>query len=123
MPKLSTSVTATTTTVVKLKPTVKRMLLTELKAYQALAAQLATIKHAMDVRKGKIGTLRESTGEDSISLDGFKVTRVTGTHSTLDKKKLVELGCAMAWIEEATTTKPKKAYEKVTCPGDKEEDE
>ena len=114
--------TVTTTKEITLKPAVRRKLLTELKAYSELKQQLDAIKHAMDKHKATIGGLRDMTGEKALELEGFKIRLVEPTRSTLDKKKLVELGCATAWIEEATTTKPTKPYEKVTCPGEKDED-
>jgi hypothetical protein len=115
--KLQTAVTATTTTTVKILPSVRRRLLNELKAYQTEKAALDLAKAKIEKRKGTIGGIRESIGEDSIELEGFKITRVQGTTTKLNEAKLVELGCAMAWIEEAKETKPKKAYEKISTPG------
>ena len=119
------SLTATTTpkTEVKLQPSVRRRLLTELKTYAALKAQMDALKSAIDKRKGIIGGIREEAGVDSLSLEGFKITQVTGTTSKLNKQKLVELGCALAWIDEATEIRPKKSYEKISVPGEKEEGE
>ncbi len=122
MPKLSTTATVTTTREIKLSVSIRRKLLTELQAFQELKTQRDAIQSAMDMHKATVARLRESTGEKSIQIDGFISTHVTGETSKLDKKKLVELGCALAWIEEATTTKPKKAFEKITCPGEKVEE-
>ncbi len=81
------------------------------------------LKSAMDKRKANIGVIREEVGVDTLALEGFRVTKVQGTTSSIDKKKLVELGCAMAWIEEATVIKPKRAYEKISLPGEKDDAE
>lgn len=120
--KLSTTTKAltTTTTEITLKPAIRRRLLTELQAYQELKAEKERIEAAMDAHKAVIGDLRESTGVTSLELEGFKITHVTPTRSTLDEKKLVELGCALAWIEEATVIKPTRSFNKVTCPGETE---
>ncbi len=112
--------TTTQTTVVQIAPKVRKKLLTELRAYAGLKAQRDAIDAAMNAHKAAIGTLRESTGEESLAIDGFKVVRVAAVRKVLNHKKLVELGCAMAWIEEATENKLNKPYEKVTCPGEKE---
>jgi len=112
--------TTTVTQEVILKPSVRRRLLVEFKAYQALKAQVDALEEKMNAHKAAAGLLREGTDQKSLSLDGFKITKVTGTTKKLDKNKLCELGCALAWIEEATTEKPKKPYELITCPGETE---
>lgn len=117
MPSLTTTVT--TTTDVELSPKVKRQLLTELNAYQALKVEVDALYDAMEEHKTTIRELRETTGEKTISLNGFTCTNVAGTQKKLNKKKLLLLGCSMAWLNEATEEKPKKAYELVTCPGEK----
>jgi hypothetical protein len=121
--RLQQTITATTQTEVKLSPAVKRRLMMKLSSYAELAVQRKAIKASMKKIEAEVGTIRETTGETSIAVDGFKITKVGGTTKSLDKKKLVELGCALAWIEEATTEKPKRAYEKITCPGDKGDDD
>lgn len=121
MPKLMTSPVATTTQTleVKISPAIKRRLLTNLKIYHELKIEADALKAAMDKHKAEVTKLRELTGEKALGLEGFKTKWVVGTHKKLDKKKLVELGCALAWIDEATDEKPKKPYELITCPGEK----
>ncbi len=114
MPSLS--VTTTTTTTVELRPSLKRKLLTELRAYAELKAQADAIELAMNAHKATIRGLREGTGEKSLELEGFKTTDVTGETSKLDTKLLLLNGVTMGQINAATITKPKKAYELVTCP-------
>lgn len=120
---MSVTATVTTTKEIVLKPTVRRKLLTELKAYAALKADMDALKHAMDKKKATIGAIREETGEDSIELEGFKVSLVAPVRSVLNKQRLISLGCAAAWLEEATETKPARAYTKVTVPGEKAREE
>lgn len=112
--------TTTVTKTVELKPSVRRKLLTELRSYQDLKVRRDALEEAMNGHKATIGKLREESGENAIMLEGFKITRVDPVRKVLNHTKLIELGCAMAWIEEATENKPSKGYEKVTCPGEKE---
>lgn len=114
--------TATTTKEITLKPQVRRKLLTELHAYQELKQQYKALEFALDAHKATIERLREETGEQSIALEGFKVTQVTQIRSTLDKKLLLEQGVTMGQIENATITKSGRPYTKVTTPGEKEYD-
>lgn len=112
--------TATTTRELVLKPQLRRKLLNELRAFAELKSQYKALELAMNKHKDAIGRLREETGEQSIALEGFKVTQVTQTRSTLDKKLLLEQGVTMGQIENATVTKPGRPYTKVTTPGEKE---
>ena len=116
MPALATTVTATTRTEVKLKPSVKAKLLKSLRAYAALHDQKKTLEHAMEGLKGTIGELREETGEQSIALDGFKITQIAGTRNVFNKKKFISLGGDLDLYNEAHDTVPSKPYEKITLP-------
>jgi len=122
MTKLQTTVEVKTVKTLKLKPLLTRKLRVEIKAYKAAQATYKTAKATRDKVLANIGALREEAGEKSFLFEGVRLTKVEGTSSKLDKKKLVELGCALAWIEEATVVTPKKAFEKVTLPGEKEEE-
>ena len=108
--------TTTVTQTVELSPQLKRQLLNELKAYQGLKAQQDALELALANKKANIGRLREKSGEKALELEGYKISLVEPVRSVLNKRKLIELGCAMAWIEEATELVPTKSYEKVTCP-------
>ena len=118
---LKTMATVKTTKEVKLQPRVSAKLRLKLSSYQTLAEQIKALKLQKKNLTADIGKLRAETGEQSLSIDGFTITEVRGTTSKIDQKKLIELGCAAAWIEEATTRKPKRPYEKITCPGDEED--
>lgn len=119
---LSTAVTTVTKEEVKLKPALKAKLSKRLRVYGELRTQLKAIEAAMDKEKAEIGKLREEVGVTSLKLDGYSVTQVTSLRSTLDKKKLIEMGVTVDMLNEATTTKPGRPYIKVTCPGDRTDD-
>jgi hypothetical protein len=121
MSKLTTTVISrvSTTKNIELKTTTRNDLLLELRAYAELKREQTAIQKAMDGHRDSIGKLREETGEQSISLNGFIVTEIRGTITTLDKKKLIAQGVTVAQIEAATITRPKRSYEKITLPGEK----
>ncbi len=121
MPRASLVATTTTTTKADLSPRLVKKLLVECRSYQKLKEQRDALDAAMDGHKARAAAIRDEAGEKAVKVEGFTVRRVEPTRSTLDKMKLVELGCAMAWIEEATTTKPTKPYDRIICPGEKEE--
>ncbi len=117
---LSTKATTTVTKTVIIKPKTLQKLKDELKAYGKLKVELEKIKAKMDAGKERIGELRESTGEDKLAVDGFSIALVQPVRAVLNHEKLIALGCAVSWIEEATEHKPTKPYEKITCPGEKD---
>lgn len=118
--KTSTRAEVTTTTEIKLDVKVHARLMTDLRAYAELRSQLNDIKEAMEALNGSIETRRDKIGEQSVTLEGFKVTRVSGqTYRKLNKKKFVAAGGSLAMLEDATENKPKKAHTKITCPGEK----
>lgn len=121
MPTVSQMATVTTSKEIKLKPSIRTRLMKELRVYAELKGQLDALKLAMDKHKGVIGQLRDETGEQSIKIEGFTVSLVAPMRSVLNHKKLISLGCAATWIEEATETKPSKSYEKISCPGSDDE--
>lgn len=116
--KLATKATTTVTKEITIKPKTMLALRTKLKTYAGLKKQLDDIQEKMDTAKGEIGELRESTGEDALSIDGFSLALVQPVRKVLNHQKLLELGCAVAWIEEATENHPTKPYEKISCPKD-----
>lgn len=112
----TTKPTTTVTRTVTIKPKTLQKLKLELKAYAGLKATLDATQAKMDAKKAEIGELRESTGEDTLTIDGFSLALVQPVRKVLNHEKLVALGCAVAWIEEATENKPSAPYEKITCP-------
>jgi hypothetical protein len=117
MPGLSTQATATTTQTISLRPSLRKQLLTKLGEYQQMHTQAKTLKAAMDAKKAEIGKLRNETGEQSLSLEGFTVTLVAPLKKWFDAKYFVSLGGSLSILNQATKHKPAKTYEKITCPG------
>ncbi len=113
---LTATTTLTVTKQVKLLPSVKRQLLVELQAAQKHKAAKDAAEERYDAAKAKIRALREATGEETLEIDGYTITNVTGTTTSWDEKKMLKHGLSVAEIESFKTIKPKKAYEKVTFP-------
>lgn len=105
----------------EIAPNIKRKVQLHLKQYEAITEQMRVLKAAQTKELNEVEKLREVIGAKSFDLSGFKVTRVTGDSSRLDQKKMIADGVTPAMIEEWTTTKPKKAFTKITCPGAKPE--
>lgn len=124
MPKLQQTANATvsTTKEIRLEPKLRKKILTELRTYAGLHDQLKAIQHAMDKKKAIIGELRNETGEQSVELEGFKVTLVAPTRRKFDPKKFVTLGGDIEVYNEANVETLTTPYEKITCPGVAEEE-
>lgn len=113
-----TALVAKSITEIKVKPTLVKKLRAQLTAYLDLDTQIKELTAARDAIKEAVGALREQTGEQSITLDGYTVTRVEGTYKKFDPKTLMRIAdVSAAQIEEATLERPKKGYEKITVPG------
>lgn len=123
MPVLSTVATVSTTKEITLKPALKRKLMTELRAYAAIKEQLKTLEHAADKHKDVIGKLREETGEQSLAIEGFKVTQVAPIRKKFNAKKFILIGGDISLFNEAHEDVPGKPFEKITLPGSKDRDE
>ena len=119
---IAPSVNASVTQEVKLTPSQKRRLLTELKVLEELRAQRKAIEQAESVHKDKIGELREQIGAEKIELlEGYRIAYVQGVRSVLSKEALLRAGVSMAVIEQSTEHKPVKSYVKISFPGDAKE--
>ena len=116
---MTATTTKTETTVVKLLPSVKRTLLVELQAAQKdkMARDAADARY--NARKAKIRAIREATGEQSLEIDGYVMTNVTGETSSFDVKKMLAHGLSMETIESFKVKTPKRPYEKITFPSDR----
>jgi len=113
-------VVATTTQEIKLEASIRRKLLTELKTYQNLHAQKKVLEAAMDKIKAKVGAIRNETGEQSLELDGFKVTLVAPTRKKFNPKTFVKLGGDIDIYNQANEETLTTPYEKITLPGAEE---
>jgi len=118
MTRVTTSVTTTTTKVVKLLPSLRRQLLMELSIAQKHKLAMKQAEEKYDRAKAKIRALREKAGVESLEIDGYTTSNVTGVMTQWNEKKMLEHGLSIAEIESFKVTKPKKPYEKVTFPAE-----
>lgn len=116
------TVTVSTTREVKLEATTRRKLLTKLRTYEGLHTQKRVIDLAMAKLKDEVGAIRNETGEQSLELDGFKVTLVAGTRKKFNPKKFVQLGGDIDIFNQANEETLVKPFEKITLPGADSED-
>ena len=117
---MATQMTTTTVEAVRLKPALAKKLKARLQAYATVAQEIKRLKESLAAEMFLIEEIREQTGATKLDFEGTKITRIEGTYKKLNQKKLIQLGCAAAWIEEATENHPRKAYTKVTLPGEKD---
>lgn len=117
---MALSLTTHQVTEVALKPALKLKLLKRLKVYATLRENLKAIEAAMDKEKAEIGSLREEAGVQTLKIEGFSVTQVTNIRSSLNKMKLIAMGCTTEMLDDATDHKPGRPYEKISVPGQKE---
>lgn len=119
MPKLMSAPVATvsTTKEIRLEPKLRKKLVTELRAYDALHTQLKTIQHAMGVKKNAIEALRAETDEQSVGIEGFTVTLVAPIRHVFDPKTFVSNGGDLAIYNQSHIDVPSKPYTKISCPG------
>lgn len=115
MPKLSTD----TETTVELAPETQAALHSALSMYTGLKEQIELLEGLMDEERAKMQALLEEAGTDKALHDGYHVSIIRGTSSSLDKKKLIAQGVTEAMIERAATIKPKRPYVAVRKAGDK----
>lgn len=114
---MSTSLETTVTTEVEIKPELRAHLSALLSTYQELKFDLDAIQHQLDIEKLAIwGALKEA-GLEKAKIDGFSLNVIKGHTSKLDKLKFVELGGSLQQLENATFSKPKKAYLDIDLPG------
>lgn len=106
---------ATATTEVTIEPALRQKLVKRLALFAKLDADYELAKAKRDKEKLNIEGYFEQTEAKSIELAGIAtITRVEGVTSSLDKKLFVQQGGTLAQLENATITKPKKAYTLIT---------
>lgn len=123
MPSLQTTATVTTTHVIKLKPSVRARVLTDLRTYGALKRQRDALDLAMTRHRTNVEQVLSEIGEEKLELDGYKATLVAPVRKKFDPKKFVKLGGNLDTYTKALLETPGKSYVKVTLPGDTEEGE
>lgn len=122
MPALTATVS--TTSEVALSPALRRKLVTKLGEYAKKKAEIAELQVKQDAIKAELGALRDETGEQSVTIKGHgTITCVAGYHKKFNPKKFQALGGDLAIYKLAVEEKPKKAFEKITLPGEKPERE
>lgn len=135
MPKLTGKVTTETTTKteLKVKPSVLRKLMNELKGYANVHAEAVALKRVGDEHRNTILEMEEELGEKKFKVQGFSVALVTDAEDVrLDKEKLIKrlvndghysAKAAIAMLADCTTRKPKKPFATIRVPGDANDDE
>lgn len=123
-PTLTTTVTQTVTVDAR----VRQMLKTRLEEYTRIAAEIKERKGRQERIQKEVGELFTKAGQDAAlaagtDVDGIKVKRVGGTTRTLDKMALMKaLDLTAEELDAFYDEKPKKAFIKITAPGEKDED-
>lgn len=125
---IGTTTTTTTVVEVKLSPKVRKELAGKIAEVVSLQVALKDLKLDRDKKLVEIEKLYVDSNEGhaldtGTMFDVFKLKKVGGTTSKLDKKKFVSYGGSLAVLERATVTKPRKPYLKVTAPGEKDDAE
>lgn len=108
---------------IELAPKVRLALTQKFIEYAGLKQRVKELEVMMEGMKADIAAIREKEGVLTIAINGFRTTLVGGTRKKLNRKKLIALGCAAAWIEMATEETPTKEYEKISIPGEKDRQE
>lgn len=98
------------TTQIEIDPEIAAKLSATLSMYQDLKLQRDLLDEAMAAESKKIQAEMELLGVDKLQIEGVPCTVVHGTSSSLDKQKFVALGGSLTMLQEATITKPRKAY-------------
>lgn len=121
---LNTAATVTTTTTqeIKLTPKQKVTLRQALKLFAEQHAIEKAAKAAKAKATAEVRAVREALGVDKLEFEGFKMGNVPNLRDFFDKQKFVELGGSIETYNNAVVKKPGKQYEKITCPGDKDDE-
>ena len=115
------TVTVTTTQEVKISPSVRKRLLTELKVYAEIVGQIKALESAKDKHKEAIGAIREETGEQKLEIDGYSITLVAPIRKKFNPKKFVSMGGDLQIYNNAVEDVTSRPYEKISIPGAKED--
>jgi len=119
--RIMPSVTTTVTQEVELEPVMRRQLLIELRAFAAIKEQLVRLQHQSDAHKAAIGALRDETGAQTLSVEGFTISLVAPIRKVFNKKKFVLVGGDLALYEQAMDNVSSRAYDRISCPGSDDE--
>lgn len=98
------------TTTTELEPELQSRLSASLSMYTGLKEQIALLEEMAAGEKAAIHAILDEAGASKVLAEGYQIHIITGTSSTLDKKKLEAQGVTKAMIEAATVRRPKKPY-------------
>jgi len=115
--------TTTTTEDVKLDARVAKALKQRLLTYQVLKDEIKVKEEAAKKLAGEIDTIRDDAGVVTLSFLGFKITMIAGTYRKFNMKRYVALGGDPEIYRQANEEKPRKAYTKISLPGDNDADD
>jgi hypothetical protein len=105
---------------VELNESQRALLLREIAIYTALEEELAETKEMIEAMKKRLDRLREEMGDGAKTVspaDGFLLTLVEGTSSSLDKKGLMKaFSITPKQWAGFMRVKPKKPYLLITTP-------
>lgn len=127
MPRPSISATVVATVEVQIKSVARAMLKARFEEHVRLAHEIAERTSRQDRLKKEVEELFAKDGQEAAldagtTLDGFKVKRVTGTQSTLNKKDLMQaFDLTPDELDAFYDVKPKRPHIKITAPGQKDE--
>lgn len=105
---MKTSIEQTAT--IEIAPEVGARISAVLSTYNDLKAQADLLYEQMEIEKEKIYTIMKDAGISKAKVDGVPLTEIKSSQSVLDKVKFVALGGSLEMLENATFSKPKKAY-------------
>jgi hypothetical protein len=85
-------------------------------AYLRLQQEIKRLERQAETKLAELEALRDATGQSTVDVDGYRLTRIHGTRSVLSEEKLIAQGVTTAMLQNATETKPNRPYTKVTGP-------
>ena len=112
-PKQEQTTVATTEATVELGESTALHLGLLVEMYQTLAGQKKAIEAEIAKIQAETFATLEAAGAEKVRIGETPVSIVRGTTSSLDKQKFVALGGSLTMLQEATVTKPKKAYVRI----------
>lgn len=108
--KLTVTPGVLATETVDVAPEIVEKLVGTLSTYQELKVQRDLLDEAMKAESKKIQAEMDLLGVDKLEIEGTPCTIVRGHTSSLDKMKFVSLGGSLEMLQNATVSKPRKAY-------------
>jgi len=102
---------------VAIDPQIKAKLQIRLANYKIAKEAADRANETLDICKKDVELMFESTGEPTVTIDGYTITRVAGSsRATIDEKKLLRQGLTFSQIEAAKVYRESAGYVKITAP-------